>query len=348
MNTSIVSRRQILGLVGIGGATSCLGQSSGAAASASLAGRYGSLAGRFTEYRTILEPDQNAAEWWAGAPSVVRDPDGIFWLACRMRTPNAPLGRRGYEIRILRSTDGIQFRKVHSIRREEIPIPGFERPALLIDARTGRFKLYGCGPWQDGPWTIIKFDDAADPTQFRASSAAPVIRPRAKSGPRDVPVEGYKDPVILHAEGAYHAYVIGQHRGLERTYHFRSGDGEAWEPVGDPCESMLELSGWHNFFVRPASVVPVGAGYLFVYEGSNVTWYDPIYNVATGLGFTFDLHHVVDLTPTSPLVVSSTPSDRYKTWRYSHWMFVGKELWAYAEVARPNLSNEIRLFRAAV
>jgi hypothetical protein len=338
----------LLGLLGAAGAVPPLARSGGALCSPEVGGRYGSLPARFSQYTTIVEPDRNEAEWWAGAPSVVRGPDGVFWLACRMRTADAPYGLRGYEIRILRSDDGLHFKKVHSLLREDVPIPGFERPCLLIDPKTGQFKLYGCGPWKGGPWTIIKFDDAADPTRFKASTAMPVIQPKPKAGPRDLPVEGYKDPVILYAEGAYHAYLIGQHRGLERTYHFQSEDGIAWEPVGDPKESILELSGWHDFFARPASVLPLGVGYLFVYEGSNVKWYDPIYNVATGLGFTFDLHHVSDLTPAAPLLVSSTPSDRFQTWRYSHWMIVGKELWAYAEVARPNMSNEIRLFKTAL
>lgn len=309
------------------------------------AGPYGLIPEKFTNYRVVLEPDNNEPEWWAGAPSVVRDRQGVFWMAARMRTANAPFGLRGYEVRLLRSRDGMKFEVAHRIRREDVPIPGFERPALLIDPRTGLFKLYACGPWQDGPWTIVKFDDVKDPRQFRASTAKPVIAPRKKVLPRDTPVEGYKDPVILYAEGAFHAYLIGQHRGLERVYHFRSADGEAWEPVGDPYESIMRLDGWHDFFVRPASVLPLPFGYLFVYEGSNVKWYDPVYNIATGLGFTFDLHHVVDLTPGSPLLVSTTPSPLFRTWRYSHWMMVDGELWVYAEVARPNLSNEIRLFR---
>ncbi len=86
-------------------------------------------------------------------------------------------------------------------------------------------------------------------------------------------------------------------------------------------------------------------GYLFVYEGSSAKWYDPVYNVATGLGFTFDLHHITDLTPHAPFTVSSTPSPLFSTFRYSHWMMVGEEIWVYAEVARPNRTNEIRLFR---
>jgi hypothetical protein len=70
-----------------------------------------------------------------------------------------------------------------------------------------------------------------------------------------------------------------------------------------------------------------------------------VYNIATGLAFTFDLHHVIDLTPDSPLLASTTPSEHFHTWRYSHWMRVDGEIWVYAEVARPNETNEIRLFR---
>jgi len=108
-------------------------------------GLFGAIPGKFREYSVVLEPEKNEPEWWAGAPSVVRDKKGVFYLACRMRTADAPRGLRGYEIRILKSSDGIQFETVKKIRREEVPIPGFERPALLLDPETGRFKLYACG-----------------------------------------------------------------------------------------------------------------------------------------------------------------------------------------------------------
>jgi hypothetical protein len=302
---------------------------------------------KFAEYEVIVEPDQNEPEWWAGAPSVVRDKSGVFWLACRMRTADAPRGLRGYEIRILRSDDGIRFRLVHRIRREDVPIPGFERPALLIDPKTDQFKLYACGPWKNGPWSIIKFADADDPTGFDSHSAKVVIAPLPKANDRDVMPAEYKDPFILYAGGAYHCYVIGVLRRTERIYHFQSADGETWEPVGNPYQSIMDLTGWHDFYVRPASIVPVGVGYLFFYEGSACHWHDPVYNIATGVGFTFDLHHITDLTPDSPLVISTTPSKRFATWRYSRWLWVDGELWVYAEVARPNESNEIRLFRLA-
>ena len=82
--------------------------------------------------------------------------------------------------------------------------------------------------------------------------------------------------------------------------------------------------------------------YIFL-EGSHSTWYDPVYNIATGLAYSFDLNHFIDLTPDEPLLRSTTPGD-YITWRYSHWMWVEGQIMAYAEVARPNNTNEIRLF----
>ncbi len=306
---------------------------------------FGATATPFERYDVILKPDVVAPEWWAGAPSVVRDQTGTFWMACRMRTADAPRGLRGYEIRLLRSDDGIHFEKVHALLREDIPIPGFERPALLIDPQSGKFKLYGCGPWREGPWTIIKFDDVDSPELFDAATARPVVTAPEKTYERDVPPAEYKDPVIIHANGAWHMYVIGVVRRTERVFHFTSDDGEQWQPVGNPYAPIMHLTDWHNFYVRPASVLPLGVGYLFVYEGSNVSWFDPVYNIATGLGFTFDLHTIQDLTPQSPLVKSTTPGGGFHTLRYSHWMWVGEEIWVYAEAAAADETNEIRLFR---
>jgi len=290
-------------------------------------------------YDVILEPDENTPEWWAGAPSVARADDGAFYLAARMREGHSPRGRRGYEVRLLRSGDGLRFERVASIPRESIPIPGFERPALLRDAATGRFKVYLCGPWADGPWCILKLDDVADPADFDPGTCRPILTADSCGC---AGVQQFKDPFIAHLAGRYHMLVIGCQREVERTYHFTSRDGETWAPVGDGL--AFECAGWHNFYTRPACLVPMAAGDLFVYEGSHNTWHDPPYNIATGLAYTLDLETFTDLSPSRPLFRSTTPGD-YHTWRYSHWLWVGDELWAYAEVARPNNTNEIRLFR---
>jgi len=290
-----------------------------------------------TRYEVVLEPDEDTPEWWAGAPSVVRSQDGVFTLAARMREGRSPRGRRGYEIRILSSRDGRRFEVVNRISREAAGVPVFERPALVRDPRTGRYRLYGCVGYDRG-WAIVKFADADDPAEFDTGSVSPVL---AADYPDDgfIRITGYKDPVVLWDGSRWHMFVIGTDR-IERAYHFLSDDGERWSPAAP--RPVMENDGWHNCYTRPASVLPLAVGYLFVYEGSNLQWRDPVYNIATGLAYSPDLRTFVDLTPDEPLLKSTTPGD-YHTWRYSHWLPVGDEVFVYYEAARPNNTNEIRL-----
>jgi hypothetical protein len=117
--------------------------------------------------------------------------------------------------------------------------------------------------------------------------------------------------------------------------------------VGNVNQPTMDLNNWHNFFIRPSSVLPIGIGYLFIYEGSNTQWYDPVYNLGTGFGFTADLDNIIDLTDDSPLLISNTPGDFY-TFRYSDWLWVNCEIWIYAEVTAENNTNEIRLFQIKI
>lgn len=289
-------------------------------------------------YEVVLEPEKNIPEWWAGAPSVARGPDGTFYLAARMREGDSPRGLRGYEVRILKSADGVHFTTVHRIRREEAGVRGFERPALVANPTTGLFRLYGCAPLEGG-WGILKWEDAADPADFDPASARPILAAERRDD-GFARVEGYKDPVVFWDGTGWRLFVIGCDR-VERIHHFVSEDGVVWQAAPG---RVLENTGWHNFYTRPASVLPLGVGYLFVYEGSALGWRDPVYNIATGLAYSPDLDSFIDLTPDAPLLASTTPGD-YATWRYSHWMNVGDEVFVYFEAARPNNTNEIRTAR---
>jgi hypothetical protein len=180
------------------------------------------------DYTVVLEPDQNSPEWWAGAPSVARAEDGGFYLAARMREGNSPRGKRGYEVRILKSDDGRQFTPVHHIRREDARVPGFERPALVVDPATGLYRLYGCAPLEGG-WSIIKWDDVDDPAAIRPSTARPVLQPE-KGDPAFARVNGYKDPFIFYNRGRWHMFVIGCDF-VERIHYFISDDGSLGAPA---------------------------------------------------------------------------------------------------------------------
>jgi len=299
--------------------------------------RFQDVVAAASDYQVVLEPDQNKPEWWAGAPSVTVSADGTFYLAARMREGESPRGRRGYEIRILKSNDGVRFTPIHHMRREDAGVPVFERPCLRIDPSSGKYRLYGCAELETG-WGIVKFEDVDDPSQFGPTSWTPVLEAEHPSNDF-VHVVGYKDPVIVWDGGRWHLFVIAADR-VERIRHFASDDGQTWQPVGD--DPAMENTGWHNFFTRPASVLPLPVGYLFVYEGSNLNWRDPVYNIATGLAYSPDLARVIDLTPNGPLLKSTTPGE-YHTWRYSDWVPYGGRLFVYFEAARPNNTNELRV-----
>jgi hypothetical protein len=291
---------------------------------------------RLEQYEVVLEPDKNVPEWWAGAPSALAA-EGRVFLAARLREGDSPRGLRGYEIRILESIDGRLFDCIAQIRREDAALRGFERPALVRDPESGRYRLYVCAP-VDGHWQILLFDDAEHPGGFNPTTAAPVL-----AGADDVDgrvrVTGYKDPFVFWDDGRWHMLVIGIDR-VERIHHFVSVDGRRWERGLEA--PVLENTGWHNFYTRPACVLPLDAGYLLVYEGSHFGWHDPVYNIASGLAYSPDLFEWHDLTPDRPLLMSTTPG-RYHTWRYSHWLRVGGALHVYYEAARANDTNEIRV-----
>ncbi|HOF61297.1 MAG TPA: hypothetical protein PK251_05110 [Candidatus Latescibacteria bacterium] len=290
-----------------------------------------------SQYRVVLEPDENTPEWWAGAPSVTRGDNGEFFLAARMREGKSPRGRRGYEVRILSSADGASFTPVNHIARDAAGVIGFERPALVRDPHSGAYRLYGCCAFEDG-WGIIRFQDAAHPKDIDPAKWQVVLKAENPADGFNHTV-GYKDPFIFWDRDKWRMFVIGYDR-VERAYQFVSADGTKWEPASD--RPALENTGWHSFFTRPACVLPLSVGYLLVYEGSTILWRDPDYNIATGLAYSPDMETFIDLTPDEPLLKSTTAGP-YHTWRYSHWVHVGEEVYVYFEAARPNATNEIRL-----
>jgi len=295
------------------------------------------IAAALAHYETILEPDENIPEWWAGAPSVTRGDDGTFYLAARMREGRSPRGLRGYCVRILASPDGRHFTPIHELHRDVVGVPVFERPALARDPHTGRFKLYLCSGLERG-WTILKLEDAERPDQFDPQTVHRVLW---EDYPEDGLIyrTGHKDPFVFWDGAIWHMFTIGTDR-VERIAHHVSEDGEQWQSAGP--QPVLENTGWHNFYTRPACVVPLRVGYLFVYEGSHLSWHDPVYNIATGLAYSPDLRTFYDLTPDAPLLQSTTPGS-CQTWRYSHWLPVENSLYVYFEAARPNNTNEIRM-----
>ena len=290
------------------------------------------------DYQIVLRPDENKEEWWAGAPSVVKAKDR-YCLAARMREGDSPRGLRGYEVRILESDDGVNFEAVYQLTRDAMGVNGFERPALTINPKTGKFRLYTCSPFEEG-WGIAVLEEFDEFSKIEPRSWKKVLvideKPENEQFAR---LQGFKDPHIFVHNGYWHMVVIGYDR-VERPYYFISDDGYAWEPGHNG--PFIPSVGWHNFFTRPACVLPLPVGFLVVYEGSSLDWRDPVYNISTGLAYSPDLAEFHDLTPETPLLRSTTPG-KYHTWRYSHWLTDGDVVRVFFEASCADNTNEIRV-----
>ena len=294
---------------------------------------------KLSKFETVVEPDKNEPNWWAGAPSVAYDHNsGEMWLATRMRTAEGRRGSRGYEIRILKSKDKKNFEVVRKIHRKELGVPVLERPSIVIRP-DGKFSLYGCSPFL-GQWTIWKLDDVAEPAEFDPESIDVVLHPPINETPQAA-LTGYKDPFLIRIGKKWHMTVIGEaHKCAARPYHFISDDGVEWNPWptdimnGKPA-TFFQATGWHDWATRPACLIPLKIGAILVYEGSHLNWHDAVYNLATGLAYSPDLVNWYDLTPKEPLLKSSTPGN-FHTWRYSHWLPLDGKMYVFWEGARPN------------
>jgi len=300
----------------------------------------------------LAEPSPVGRPGWgvAGAPFALYDANSDeFWLTYRTAG-----GTRGHELHISKSKDGEKFTDVKCFG------PNFvcERSALLRDPKTGKFKLYitrlhsfGAGARRPelarppiGPspgetwWVIDKLDDVEDPKDFDQQTIRTVLQPSASG------MDWYtvKDPYIVVVGNRFYMYYIGRGK-YEQCFLATSLDGERWEK--HPSNPVLSQGGWHDFYTRPACLVPAGNLYLFYYEGFGKEWLAPVYNIATGLAVTFDLERIIDITPNAPILISPTPGDngRTRTLRYMDAVLLEDRVLFYYEAARKDGANELRV-----
>ena len=89
----------------------------------------------------LLTPEKNEASYWVGCPSVLREEDGRIWLTYRQRRPRGTLAERGWRCAVAVSDDGISFRDVWSVHKDELPTPSMERFCLMPAADGYRLNL---------------------------------------------------------------------------------------------------------------------------------------------------------------------------------------------------------------
>jgi hypothetical protein len=207
--------------------------------------------------------DGDGDGYWAGGPSAVYD-DGVYYLAYRLRRPVG--AGRGYANVVARSDDGVVFEPVVTLPAAAYDCDSLERPAL-IRRPDGGWRIYlslatrGTLHWR------VDAVDADDPAGLATGSRRTVWAGDDRTAA--------KDPVVLHADGTWHAWVClhplpdAGEADRMTTRYATSTDGLDWTWQGD---ALLPRPGlWDGRGARLTSVVPGPSG---VGDPADLAFYD--------------------------------------------------------------------------
>ena len=283
-----------------------------------------------SKYQVIVDSESEGEGSWTGGCSCLKDKDGMIYLAYRVRN----LKKRGYKLCIVSSEDGIHFDMIKSMFKQDFGVvDSLERPCLLQDPKTGKYKLYLCLD-KRGEWLIYKLEEADSPSSFDPATARKVFSP----SPENEDSRKVKDPYIINFAGLWHMFYSGsgEERG-EDSFLAISQDGENWTREG----KILPRGKWHNYHTRTSCLIPTRSGFFLFYEGSNSCWYKPHFNLNIGLAFTSNLRDFLDLTLEKPCFSSPT-GGKFSTVRYLDYVQMEKGVFFYYEAAKKEGSFELR------
>jgi hypothetical protein len=277
----------------------------------------------------VVPPADPGPGSWAGAPSVLPDDEGVWWLAYRMRRP---VGQgRGYANVVARSADGVRFEPVARVTSDAFGAESLERPAL-VRTPEGRWRLYvSCATPGTKHWRVELLEAAtveeltgAEPRTVLPGSAAAAV----------------KDPVVRFADGVWHLWAsvhpLDDPEATDRmtTDHAVSRDGISWTWRGTVLAGTP--GSWDARSVRISTVFLDGAGGWALYDGrasAEENWEE-----RTGLARAADGRFTAD--PDGPLLASPyLPGGM----RYADAVALpdGTVRWFY-EATRPDGAHELR------
>src|SRR5215468_11103289 len=194
---------------------------------------------------------------WVGSPSAILVENEIF-IAYRLRDPV----RRGHEVEVARSADGVHFETIVSITKEQMDCESLERPALVRTSE-GSWRLYlSCATYGTKHWRV-ELLEASEPGHFDASNRRTVL-----SGSSMLAV---KDPVIAERDGLWHLWAsvhpLDDPVQTDRmtTDYATSTDGLSWTWHGT---ALWPRPGeWDARGVRVAAVRFTDGGVTAYYDG---------------------------------------------------------------------------------
>ncbi|MFH1922521.1 MAG: hypothetical protein ABIP48_21885 [Planctomycetota bacterium] len=302
----------------------------------------------------VREPPGEGPGYWAGAPGVTfHNKLEQFYMVYRLRRPRGVEPDRGAEIRIAHSRDGVTFEDVWSGTKDQLDTTSIER-CSLVHLLDGRWRLYPSyvDP-ADGRW-MIGMVEADAPDAFDLSQTRPIL------SAADVGAEGVKDPFVFYMAGLYHMVVShaipaakatpeelhGTHDAyntgliLSASGLATSPDGVSWQWEGEVLTP--NPGAWDAYASRISTLWYHAPVWHALYDGS--TDVSENYEERCGLAYSFDLRTFHRVTRSGPLFPSPKPAAAL---RYFDVVALPDVTCFYYEMARPDGSHELRVYRAA-
>lgn len=297
----------------------------------------------------IREPEADTPGHWVGAPGAYYDPGtGEFYLTYRRRRDRGTVSDRGYACFIARSTDGVSFEDIWSVRKEQLASPSMERFCLRRDGDRWLLYLSYVDP-ADNRWRTDVIE-AASPDGFMVGDRKPVLTAETtgtegvkdpfvmRIGPAWLMFASYAAPAAMTAAQRESAHATGDIYATGRTT-FPTGlasslDGVTW----DWQDQVLGVgNGWDRYQARICSVVPADRGWFAFYDGSADKAEN--YEERCGLAMSLDLTGWLRLTRRGPALVTATGTSL----RYVDSVTANGTRYFYYEYARPAGGHELRV-----
>jgi len=299
---------------------------------------------------TIFEPPGSGKGYWAGAPSVIYDLDRErFYLSYRCRKP---VGEgRGYLSVVAESEDGLRFKPVVEIAKEDLGSPSIERSAIIKNS-DGSFSLYiSYVDPNNKKWRIdlIKADRTKD------------LDPRGRVEiltSESTGTEGVKDPWVMQIGGMYFMFVpYGPKDTIEtgneiETLH-RTGNifvtGKILHPTGlamshngvdfEWLGNVLEPGDkWDKNVARLGCVLCDPPVFYALYDGR--TGAGDFYEDRLGYAISLDLRQFYRVSVDRPILESPWGTGAL---RYVDAIQIEDYTYFYYECSRKDGSHELRL-----
>jgi hypothetical protein len=283
----------------------------------------------WAEAALVAAPDDPAPGSWAGAPSVLRDDDGVWWLAYRLRRP---IGEgRGYANVVARSDDGVRFTTAARVSSTDLGAESLERPAL-VRTPEGRWRLYvSCATPGTKHWRV-ELLEAGSVEELPEATPLTVLPGSATAA--------VKDPVVRFVDGEWHLWAsvhpLDDPDATDRmiTDHATSPDGVTWTWRGSVLAGTPGT--WDARGVRISTVFLDGATGWALYDGRATA--EENWEERTGLAWIDGNRYTAD--PDGPLLASPHLLGGL---RYADAVALadGSVRWFY-EATRPDGGHELR------